>query len=52
VTGMIIAAGFAMFGLAVKYLPIFPREVTAAEPSLEPEAEVAVTAAITEHAGD
>jgi Ni/Fe-hydrogenase subunit HybB-like protein len=26
VTGMIIAGGFALFGLAVKYLPIFPRE--------------------------
>jgi Ni/Fe-hydrogenase subunit HybB-like protein len=26
VTGMIIAAGFALFGLAVKYLPIFPEE--------------------------
>jgi Ni/Fe-hydrogenase subunit HybB-like protein len=26
VTGAIIAAGFAMFGLAVKYLPIFPAE--------------------------
>ena len=24
VTGAIIAAGFALFGLAVKYLPIFP----------------------------
>jgi Ni/Fe-hydrogenase subunit HybB-like protein len=26
VTGAIIAAGFALFGLAVKYLPIFPVE--------------------------
>ena len=26
VTGMIIAVGFALFGLAVKYLPIFPDE--------------------------
>jgi len=26
VTGMIIAGGFALFGLAVKYLPIFPKE--------------------------
>jgi Ni/Fe-hydrogenase subunit HybB-like protein len=26
VTGAIIAAGFALFGLAVKYLPIFPAE--------------------------
>jgi Ni/Fe-hydrogenase subunit HybB-like protein len=43
VTGAIIAAGFALFGLAVKYLPIFPaeerpsgpaRSVVAAEPAL------------------
>ena len=26
VTGMIIAIGFALFGLAVKYLPIFPTD--------------------------
>jgi Polysulphide reductase len=52
VTGMIIGAGFALFGIAVKYLPIFPREESAAERSFEPETDVAVTAAITEHAGD
>ena len=34
VTGMIIAAGFALFGLAVKYLPIFPKEEAALEPDL------------------
>jgi Ni/Fe-hydrogenase subunit HybB-like protein len=34
VTGAIIAAGFALFGLAVKYLPIFPaEEAHAAGPS-------------------
>jgi Ni/Fe-hydrogenase subunit HybB-like protein len=51
VTGMIIAAGFALFGLAVKYLPIFP-----AEPVLEAEAEpsTAVLDAepVLENAGD
>ncbi len=26
ITGAIIAAGFALFGMAVKYLPIFPAE--------------------------
>ena len=31
VTGSIIAAGFALFGLAVKYLPIFPKEELARE---------------------
>ena len=51
VTGMIIAAGFALFGLAVKYLPIFPREAIAAERSPELSSEVPATA-VTEHAGD
>ena len=35
VTGMIIAAGFALFGMAVKYLPIFPKEELAHEPVTE-----------------
>ena len=52
VTGMIIAAGFALFGAAVKYLPIFPKEEMATERLPEPDAEVVVTAAIAEHAGD
>jgi len=54
VTGSIIAAGFALFGLAVKYLPIFPREeeevvheLSAVSESEMPEAE-----AVMEHAGD
>jgi len=49
VTGAIIAAGFALFGLAVKYLPIFPAEDEhVATPSTEPVArEVAL-----QHAGD
>jgi len=48
VTGAIIAAGFALFGLAAKYLPIFPAEElpAAAEPQL-----VAAAPALG-HAGD
>ena len=48
VTGAIIAAGFALFGLAVKYLPIFP-----AEESLEKtEPRPLVTTPVLGHAGD
>ena len=47
VTGAIIAAGFALFGLAVKYLPIFPAEEH--HPVAEP---AAVTPMVLEHAGD
>ncbi len=48
-TGSIIAAGFALFGLAAKYLPIFPAEHEIARPEKVSElpAEVAL-----EHAGD
>lgn len=52
VTGMIIAIGFALFGLAVKYLPIFPKEEEAAEQVLDPDSAVEVGAAVLEHAGD
>jgi Ni/Fe-hydrogenase subunit HybB-like protein len=49
VTGAIIAVGFALFGLAVKYLPIFPVEHEHPVTSLEaaPEAETVLS-----HAGD
>src|SRR5579864_32051 len=50
VTGMIIAAGFALFGLAVKYLPIFPKEEVAVEKAPEPSAVAA--GVVMEHAGD
>jgi Ni/Fe-hydrogenase subunit HybB-like protein len=50
VTGMIIGIGFAAFGLAVRYLPIFPTEEVVAEKSAEPSAVVA--GAVMEHAGD
>jgi Ni/Fe-hydrogenase subunit HybB-like protein len=50
VTGAIIAAGFALFGLAAKYLPIFPAEAEhVAMPGQEP---VRATDPALSHAGD
>jgi Ni/Fe-hydrogenase subunit HybB-like protein len=50
VTGAIIAAGFALFGLATKYLPIFPAEAEhIAMPGQEP---VRATDPALSHAGD
>jgi Ni/Fe-hydrogenase subunit HybB-like protein len=48
VTAAIIAAGFALFGLAVKYLPIFPRE----EGNKAAGPEQVMTPASLAHAGD
>ncbi len=48
VTGAILAAGFALFGLAAKYLPIFPAEES--HPLAEPEAIAATP--VLGHAGD
>jgi Ni/Fe-hydrogenase subunit HybB-like protein len=48
VTAAIIAAGFALFGLAVKYLPIFPRE----EGNKAAAPEQVITPASLAHAGD
>jgi Ni/Fe-hydrogenase subunit HybB-like protein len=50
VTGMIIGVGFAAFGLAVKYLPIFPKQELAVEKVSE-SSGVAV-GAVMEHGGD
>lgn len=56
VTGAIIAAGFALFGLATKYLPIFPAE-TANQPPIgaaadaEDQPSLPAEAALS-HAGD
>ena len=51
VTGAIIAAGFALFALATKYLPIVPAEERPVIPVPEPMmAKPAV--AVLEHAGD
>ena len=47
VTALIIAVGFALFGLAVRYLPIFPAETVHAYE--EPEA---VGTGVLSHAGD
>jgi Ni/Fe-hydrogenase subunit HybB-like protein len=52
VTGSIIAAGFALFGLAVKYLPIFPKEELAREPVTERESALPDVSGVMEHAGD
>jgi Ni/Fe-hydrogenase subunit HybB-like protein len=52
VTGMIIAIGFALFGLAVKYLPIFPREEVVSAPLQESESGAPVGSPVLEHAGD
>lgn len=51
VTGMIIGIGFAAFGLAVKYLPIFPKEQLSLEPARDAEAAIPAEA-VLEHAGD
>jgi Ni/Fe-hydrogenase subunit HybB-like protein len=48
VTGAIIAAGFALFGLAVKYLPIFPAHQQLVAERTEP----IVFSTVLEHAGD
>jgi Ni/Fe-hydrogenase subunit HybB-like protein len=50
VTGMIIGIGFAAFGLAVKYLPIFAKEEVAVEKS--PESAVVAVGAVMEHGGE
>jgi len=52
VTGMIIAAGFALFAAAVKYLPIFPTEELVHEIARDPVAEEPVSSPVLEHAGD
>ena len=49
VTGAIIAAGFALFGLATKYLPIFPEEQ---EPHATPPMPAVGEASLLGHAGD
>jgi len=54
ITLAIVSAGFALFGLAVKYLPIFPevRQATLA-PQVEPSAaRVSAAPALVEDAGD
>jgi Ni/Fe-hydrogenase subunit HybB-like protein len=52
VTGAIIAAGFALFGLAVKYLPIFPAEEHPAQQRFETASGAVPAAPVLHHAGD
>jgi len=51
VTPMIIYVGFALFGVAAKYLPIFPQEKRAVVEPLE-TMEVPALPALVENAGD
>jgi Ni/Fe-hydrogenase subunit HybB-like protein len=55
ITLMIIAMGFALFGVAVKYLPIFgehEQAVPARLPRNEVEAARALASPVLTHAGD
>ncbi len=52
VTLMIVAMGFFLFAVAVKYLPIFPKEEQAHERVLEQKAAVPLGEPVLEHAGD
>jgi Ni/Fe-hydrogenase subunit HybB-like protein len=53
VTLMIIAMGFALFRLAVQYLPIFPREKIVVERLVKQErVRLEAVPALVEHAGD
>ena len=52
ITLSIVAAGFALFGLAVKYLPIFPGEEHQAGHRLEAREKPLAVATVLEHAGD
>jgi Ni/Fe-hydrogenase subunit HybB-like protein len=54
ITLMIIAMGFALFGVAVKYLPIFGEEEHAVHPHLPTDAEIehALASPVLTHAGD
>ena len=49
VTLMIIAMGFALFGVAAKYLPIFPEEEHAVQPRLTNARGAEVTKAVLSH---
>jgi len=52
VTLMIIALGFALFRVAVQYLPIFPKDDLAGETAPKVRSTVPLTSAVMEHAGD
>jgi len=52
VTGMIIAGGFALFGLAVKYLPIFEKHEFIRERLADLNTAPRAASPALEHAGD
>jgi Ni/Fe-hydrogenase subunit HybB-like protein len=52
ITAAILAAGFALFGLAVKYLPIFPAQADTQKEEEELDAPEAISAAALSHASD
>jgi Ni/Fe-hydrogenase subunit HybB-like protein len=52
VTGAMIAAGFALFGLAAKYLPIFPAEVAHERTRAAETVAASVGTAVLQNAGD
>ncbi|HKV77228.1 MAG TPA: Ni/Fe-hydrogenase cytochrome b subunit [Candidatus Sulfotelmatobacter sp.] len=52
VTLMIIAMGFALFRVAVQYLPIFPNDDLAVQTAASVRSTMPITAPVLEHAGD
>jgi Ni/Fe-hydrogenase subunit HybB-like protein len=52
ITLMIVAMGFALFGVAVKYLPIFPDVRVPVKQRLRDEAPSALATPVLGHAGD
>jgi len=52
VTLMIVALGFALFGLAVKYLPIFPEARVPVQERVRTETAPVVATPVLGHAGD
>jgi Ni/Fe-hydrogenase subunit HybB-like protein len=52
ITAMFVALGFAIFGLAARYLPIFPEEEEVHAPAANLPEKVAIELAEPVHAGD
>jgi Ni/Fe-hydrogenase subunit HybB-like protein len=52
VTLMIIAMGFALFRVAVQYLPIFPKDDLIAQSVATVRSAMPIVAPVLEHAGD
>jgi hypothetical protein len=49
---MIIAMGFALFRVAVQYLPIFPKDDLVVQSVPPVRSTMAIVAPVLEHAGD